>query len=177
MEVVDVDVVIAGAGAGGLLAAQAAARAGARVLVLGGSAGASSWISSLNAALGDADDDRPAGLAADMLRAGGELNDRAVLDRITERIGPEIERLRAAGVPFETRDGLLARRRAAGSSRPWAVYTAAMVGVDIMRLVKNDLSTHRDTVRFVPHGLVVDLTVHDGRIEACWPTPRAGAPG
>jgi aspartate oxidase len=161
------DVLVAGGGASGLMAAYRAYQSGARVLLLTGSGGASSRISSLNCALGYADNDTPADLVRDMLRAGGDVNNRELLAALTHRIGAEIRHLTALGVPFiRSDDGRLGRRQATGSSWTRAVYTEQMVGADVCRCVLAEIE--RDDagsrVSVVKGGVLVGLDVTDGQI-------------
>jgi aspartate oxidase len=135
IENLEVDVLVAGGGLGGLMAAFRARRAGARVAIALGSAGASARISSLNTALGRAPQDQPSGLFRDMFAAGGELADPAVLERLTQRIGQEVDELVNLGVGFHRVGGRLARRRGAGSSANWAVFSGGMIGHDICRVL------------------------------------------
>jgi aspartate oxidase len=160
------DVLVAGSGASGLMAAYHAHRSGARVLLLTGSGGASSRISSLNCALGYTDNDTPADLVQDMLRAGGDVNHRELLGALTHRIGAEIRHLAALGVPFvRSGDGRLARRQATGSSWTRAVYTGQMVGADVCRCVLAEIEGDEGRrVSMVRGGVLVDLDVTDGQI-------------
>jgi succinate dehydrogenase/fumarate reductase flavoprotein subunit len=160
------DVLVAGSGASGLMAAYRAQQSGAHVLLLTGSGGASARISSLNCALGYAANDTPADLAQDMLRAGGDVNNRALLGALTHRIGTEIRHLAALGVPFEhSADGRLARRQATGSSWTRAVYTQQMVGADVCRCVLAEIGRQEGRpVSVVKGGVLVDLDITDDQI-------------
>ncbi len=160
------DVLIAGGGASGLMAAYRAHLAGARVLLLTGSGGASSRISSLNCALGYAENDTPADLTRDMLRAGGDVNNRRLLAALTHRIGDEIRHLTTLGVPFvRSGGGRLARRQATGSSWSRAVYTERMVGADVCRCVLAEMERQQaDRLSIVKSGVLVDLEVTDAQI-------------
>lgn len=164
-ESVDVDVVVAGGGVGGLMAAHTAQRAGARVLLLGGSGGASNRISSLNTALGYAPQDTAAGIFDDMFRAGGYVNDPALVAALADRIGPETLALAEMGVEF-LRDGdRLARRQAAGSTWTRAVFSLGMIGVDIARtLVAEIASFDENPVVHIKGGWLLDLFTEDGRV-------------
>jgi aspartate oxidase len=164
-ELVEVDVLVAGGGVGGLMAAYRAQRAGARVLLLGGSGGASSRISSLNTALGYAEADSPAGLFDDMIKAGGYVNDPSLLAAVTQRIGAEIRHLADLGVPFIRDGSRLARRQATGSSWPRAVYTEGMVGVAVSRqlLAELEAGSNPDPI-LVKGGLLTDLNTVDGQV-------------
>jgi fumarate reductase (CoM/CoB) subunit A len=165
LESLQVDVVVAGGGVGGLMAAYRAMRCGARVLLLGGSAGASNRISSLNTALHYAGPDSAAGLFDDMVRAGGAVNDLHVVAALAARIGRETEALDAMGVPF-VRDGArLARRQAAGSSWTRAVFSQGMIGVDISRRLADEIEAAGDPATMhVRGGLLVELLTVDGRV-------------
>jgi aspartate oxidase len=160
------DVLVAGGGASGLMAAYRARQSGARVMLLTGSGGASSRISSLNCALGYGDNDTPADLARDMLRAGGDVNNRGLLAALTHQIGAEIRHLTTLGVPFvRSDDGRLARRQATGSSWTRAVYTEQMVGADVCRRVLAEIEGHgAGGVSVVKGGVLADLDVADGQI-------------
>jgi succinate dehydrogenase/fumarate reductase flavoprotein subunit len=80
-----VDVLVAGGGVGGLMAAYRARTEGASVLLLGGSSGASSRISSMNTALDYCVDDAPSALFDDMYRAGGYVNNPSVTAAFARR--------------------------------------------------------------------------------------------
>lgn len=173
---VQVDVLVAGGGVGGLMAAYRAQRAGARVLLLNGSRGASSRISSLNSALGYAPADTPAGVFDDMLRAGGNINDPGVVAALAARIGPETVHLADIGVPF-LRDGeRLARRQAAGSTWTRAVYSLGMIGVDISRRLLAEIEAcDAPPALQVKGGLMFELYTGDGRVTgALAHSPRDG---
>lgn len=164
IEELEADVLVAGGGVGGLMAAVRAQLAGARVVVLGGTPGASNRISSLNAALGESQEDEPAGLFDDMLKSGGFINDPSVVAQIAHRSGPEIRFLAELGVPFHRERDRFARRQAAGSSRTWAVYSLGMVGLDICELLSTHLRTALPAATFVTHGILVDLLLRDGEV-------------
>jgi aspartate oxidase len=165
IEAVDVDVVVAGGGASGLMAAYRAHLGGARVLLLTGSGGASNRISSLNCALDYEDADTPAGLAADMFRAGGDVNNPDVVAVLTERIATEIAALADLGVPFVRAGDRFARRQATGSSWTRSVYTARMVGADVCRYVLAELErAAAGRVSIVRGGVVTGLDVSAGRV-------------
>ena len=165
MNELDVDVVVAGGGVGGLMAAYRARLAGARVLLLGGSGGASNRISSLNTALGQDPEDTPARLFDDMFRAGGYVNDPGVVAALTHRIGPETMHLDRLGVPFHRLGDQLGRRQAAGSSWTRAVYSDGMIGVDIARRVLTELQGQAAShFVHVKGGVLTELITREGRI-------------
>jgi aspartate oxidase len=163
METLRADVLVAGGGAAGALASYRALNAGARVILLGGSAGASQRISSMNTALGYDEQDTPAGILDDMLRAGGHVNNLAFVAALAARIGPETRAMEQLGVPFIRQGEGLARRRAAGSSRPRAVFTEVMVGADIVERVLAACSSFEGFVH-LRGARLVDLAVGPGGI-------------
>lgn len=165
MERLATDVLVAGAGVTGLMAALRARDAGARVVLLQGAPGQSNQISSLSAALSSAPWDDPAAFFNDILVAGGFLNAPALVATMTARIGPEIRALEALGLPFH-RDGIgLARRRASGSSRPWAIYSEGMIGREISRALLEQLrASEAPAVSIISGAHLLDLHVDDGAI-------------
>jgi aspartate oxidase len=181
VEEITADVLVAGGGVGGLMAAYSAQRCGASVILLGGSAGASNRISVMNTALGYTQQDTPAALFDDMFRAGGYLNDISLLANICARIGPQTELLGSLGVPFARDKDRYARRQATGSSSPRGVYTLGMVGVDISHHLRARMSTG---VRIVEGATLLDLYTTDGAVTGglvydaksrVWLGVRAGA--
>ncbi|ABL79582.1 MULTISPECIES: FAD-binding protein [unclassified Nocardioides] len=160
---VEVDLVVAGGGVGGAMAAYHAARVGARVLYLGGSGGASARISSFNTALGYDDPDTPDGIVEDMLRAGRHVNHPGVVRALADRVAEETMRLVEMDVPF-VRDGdRLARRQAAGSTWTRAVFSRGMIGADIVRALTERLVAD-ESVTVVNGGLLVDVETADGAV-------------
>jgi succinate dehydrogenase/fumarate reductase flavoprotein subunit len=161
----EVDVVVAGGGVSGLMCAYRAQQAGARILLMTGSGGASSRISSLNTALDDADPDTSAGLFNDMLRAGGYVNNPELVAVLTARIGNDVRDLADLGVPFVAAGELLARRQATGSSWTRSVYSRGMIGVDISRRVLAEIEACAGpTATIVRGGALSHLHVSDGRV-------------
>lgn len=165
VEDIDVDVVVAGSGVGGLMAAYHAQRSGAKVLLLGGSGGASQRISSLNTALGYDEQDTPTGLFDDMFRAGGYVNTPAVVAAMVHRIGAETLHLVDLGVPFLRDQDRLARRQAAGSTWTRAVFSEGMIGADIARRLTAELAKcSAPAVVQVKGGLLLELLTDAGRV-------------
>ncbi|HTX54733.1 MAG TPA: FAD-binding protein, partial [Candidatus Baltobacteraceae bacterium] len=152
MEEIQADVLIAGGGMAGLMAAWRAQGAGARVVLLSGSAGASVQMAGFSTALADRPDDLPADLFDDMFLAGRFLNHPALLAAIVARIGPETRALAEFGVPFEWAEGRLARRQAAGVSQPRAVYTRDMVGATAGKLLLSALQSAQPPACILPGG-------------------------
>ncbi|TAM58570.1 FAD-binding protein [bacterium] len=164
MERIEAGVLVAGGGVAGLMAAVRARMAGARVVVLGGSPGASNRISSLNAALDESPQDEPAALFDDTLCAGGFVNDPRIVAQMTRRIADEIHFLRGLGVPFHHDGVRFARRQAAGSSWTRAVFSLGMIGVDIARALRTQLRATGPPVTFLDHGVLVELLLGDDGI-------------
>ncbi|TAN34691.1 FAD-binding protein [bacterium] len=163
-EELSADVLVAGGGVGGLMAALRAQLSGARVVLLSGTPGASNRISSLNTALGEVPEDAPAALFNDVVRAGGAINNLEVVAAMSERIGAETRFLESLGIPFYHQHGELARRQAAGTTWTRAVYSLGMVGVDISKEIRRRLKAAGSQVTAIPHGLLLQLLVEDGRV-------------
>ena len=166
---IEADVVVAGGGMGGLMAATYAHRAGARVVLLAGVPGASIRMAGFATALLDDTEDRPERLFNDMFVAGGFVNNPRLLAAIVERIGPETRFLEHLGVPFHRQDGRpdgrLARRQAAGVSRPRAVFTLDMVGEDAGRRLTGRLrAAGTPPVWVLDRTFLLDLDCREGEI-------------
>lgn len=169
LERIEADVVVAGGGMGGLMAATYAHMAGARVVLLAGVPGASIRMAGFSTALLDAPEDRPEHLFGDMFIAGGFINNPRLLAAIAERIGPETRFLETLGVPFHRqeghRDGRMARRQAAGVSWPRAVFTTDMVGLDAGQRLTNRLrAAGTPPVWLLDRGFLLDLALRDGAV-------------
>ena len=165
VEEIKTDVLVAGGGMGGLMAAMRAHSAGAQVVLLTGTPGASIRMAGFSTALCDFPEDRPEHLFNDMFIGGGFINNPLLLAALAQRIGPETRFFEELGVPFETRQGKLARRQAAGVSRPRAVFTTDMVGVDVgKRLLKRLRAAAMPDVRVIDRALLLDLDIRDGAV-------------
>ncbi len=164
MEEIRTDVLVAGGGMAGLMAAWRAQRAGARVVLLTGTAGASVQMAGFSTALGEAPDDGPADLFNDMFLAGGFLNDPALLAAIVARIGPETRALEGLGVPFQRANGKLARRQAAGVSRPRAVFSRDMVGAAAGKLLLDQLRSAGTAARILHGAFLLAIEVQEGAV-------------
>ncbi len=158
MERITADVLIAGGGIAGLMAAARARACGATVALLGGTAGGSARVSSFSTALNSPNGDERDDFFQDITAAGASLNHTGLVAEMVDRIGSETLFLDEIGVPLHRNGGALARRQAAGSSRPWAVFTMGMVGADIchalLRLLDNDRGP---TVHQLPGAFLLDL--------------------
>jgi fumarate reductase (CoM/CoB) subunit A len=166
IEQIQADVLVAGGGMAGLMAATHAHVAGARVVLLTGLPGASTRMAGFSTALLDAPEDRPEHLFNDMFIAGGFINNPRLLAAITARIGPETRLLEKLGVPFDRLgDGRLARRQAAGVTWPRAVFNNGMVGQDAGKILLGRLRKAKNPpTRVLERGLLVDLDAQDGVI-------------
>ena len=165
MEEIRADVLVAGGGLAGLMAAARAHLAGATVVLLTGRRGASDRMAGFSTALGDAPEDLPEALFNDMFIAGGFVNHPGLLAAIAARIGPETRFLESLGVPFHRKDGKLARRQAAGVSAPRAVFTLDMVGLEAAKRLMGLLEAGEGPRAQVLHGgLLMDLDVDDGAV-------------
>jgi succinate dehydrogenase/fumarate reductase flavoprotein subunit len=165
VEQIEADVLVAGGGMGGLMAATRAHLAGARVVLLSGLPGASVRMAGFATALLDDPQDRPEYLFNDVFIAGGFVNHPRVVAAMADRIGPETRFFEELGVPFERRGGRLARRQAAGVTWPRAVYTTGMVGQDAGRRLLDRLrEAGSPPVWVLDRGLLMDLDVRDGAV-------------
>ena len=145
------------------MAAYNAHRSGARVMLLGGSGGASSRISSMVTALGQRDIDSPAHLFDDIYRAGGYLSNPALLAELTQRIGPETAHLAGGGVPFHAIDGALARRQTTGCTWPSSVYSLGMIGVDIARHLSVEMEKSKNPPLSMNGAVLLQINMSDNR--------------
>ena len=165
IERIEADVVVAGGGMGGLMAATYAHRTGARVVLLAGVPGASIRMAGFATALLDGPEDRPERLFNDMFIAGGFINHPRLLAAIVERIGPETRFFEQLGVPFHRTEGRLARRQAAGVSWPRAVFTLDMVGEDAgRRLTERLRAAGAPPVWVLDRTFLLDLDCREGEI-------------
>lgn len=165
MEELTVDVLVAGGGLGGLMAATRAQAAGARVALLGGRPGASARVSSFCTALSNSSFDELAGLFNDVFVAGAFLNQSALVADMVGRIEAETWFLDKIGVPLSRRDDRLARRQAAGSSHPWAVFSTGMVGLEACRSLLQRLhSVENPSVVHLGGGILLDLCIQEGSV-------------
>jgi succinate dehydrogenase/fumarate reductase flavoprotein subunit len=165
VETIEADVLVAGGGLAGLMAATRAHLAGAQVVLLTGSAGASVRMAGFATALLDGPEDRPEALFNDMFIAGGFLSHPGVLAAVVERIGPETRFFEELGVPFQRKGGKLARRQAAGVSWPRAVFTLDMVGVAAGEFLTQRLeAAGPPNARLLRGGVLLDLAVQDGAV-------------
>jgi succinate dehydrogenase/fumarate reductase flavoprotein subunit len=148
------------------MAAIRAQMAGARVVLVGGSPGASDRMAGFSTALSDHPQDQPSALFNDMFVGGGFVNNPAVVAAMAERVGPETRFLVEMGLPFERKGDKLARRQAAGTTWTRAVYSLGMIGVDIGKEIEKRLKEAANPpVTLLQGGLLLDLRVVDGAVQ------------
>ncbi|MHB1006428.1 MAG: FAD-binding protein [Chloroflexota bacterium] len=165
MDRLETDVLVAGSGAGGLLAAIRAHLSGARVVLLGGSPGASDRMAGFSTALYQDPQDTPAALFNDMFVGGGFVNNPAMVAAMAARIGQETDFLIAMDLPFHRKEGALARRQAAGTTWTRAVFSLGMIGVDMGKEIICRLrGAGEPAVQVIDGGLLLDLDVADGEV-------------
>lgn len=165
VEELSADVLVAGSGLAGLMAAARAQAMGARVVLLGGGPGASNHVGSFSTALSSVPQDEPAALFNDVLLAGGFLNRPDLVAAVCDRIGRETLFLEGLGVPFHRENGSFVRLQAAGSSWTRAIFAPGMVGVDIRRrLLRRLRAAERAPVVLLQSAFLLDLCVQDGAV-------------
>jgi len=166
VEQIRADVLVAGGGMSGLLAAERARMAGASVAVLTGLPGASIRMAGFATALREAPGDRPEDLFTDMFIGGGFVNNRRLLAAIVARIETETRFFESLDIPFQREPGgTFARRQASGVSAPRAVYTTDMVGDQVGKVLLQRLRDAGEPEAFViGNGFLVDLDVRSGTL-------------
>lgn len=176
MERVTAEVLVVGEGIAGLMAALAAQRRGASVLVIALGGGASGWLQGVNVPLGHADPrDTPAAHYEDIIREGRGISDPALVGDLVEGLAPAFFDLVGLGVEFARDHDRYRQRHASGSTYARCCFVASgMWGPVARRVLRSHLST--GGVRFERLRLVRLLT-HGGRVcGAVAVRPRVGAP-
>jgi len=166
---IEADVLVAGGGMGGVMAAERARLTGARVVLLTAIPGASIRMAGFATALGEGPDDRPEHLFNDIYLGGGFVNNPRLLAAVVERIPQETRFFEGLGIPFvrqsDAPGALLARRQASGVSRPRAVYSTEMVGDQILKVLLERLrSADSPPVSVLENAFLVDLDVAGGEV-------------
>jgi succinate dehydrogenase/fumarate reductase flavoprotein subunit len=169
VEEIRADVLVAGGGMGGIMAAERARLAGARVVLLTALPGASTRMAGFATAIGEGAGDRPQDLFDDMFVAGGFVNSAPMLAALTNRIGRETRFFEELGIPYVRQSdepgAPLARRQASGVTRPRAAYSREMVGDQAMKALLERLrSAGSPQVRVLDNGFLFDVEVADGRV-------------
>ena len=126
-------VLVLGSGVAGYQAANAAARAGAQVSIVGLAKGASPFILGFNACLDNGDPgDSTSQFGADVFQGGYEIADASLVQTLTQQAREAFAELLALGVPFEMDSGRPLLRHLSGSKFPRSVYVKSGTGNAIL---------------------------------------------
>jgi L-aspartate oxidase len=159
------DILIIGSGIAGLSTALAAAPRRVTVISAGACAedGASGWAQGgIAAAIGS--DDTPERHAADTLSAGGHLNDRDTVTRLTVAAPAAVEWLGQIGARWDRHAGALALGREAAHSRARIVHAGGdATGAEAMRALRIAARAAAH-IRIVEHARVFEMIVRDGAV-------------
>jgi len=154
------DVLVIGTGAAGLTAALGCAPRRVTVLTKArlGAGGASPWAQG-GVAVAMGADDAPSLHATDTMVAGAGLNDRAVVDLLTQEGPARVQALLDLGARFD-RDaaGGLALGREAAHSRRRILHAKDTTGAEIVRTLVEAVH-HDPEIRVVEKAFAVDLVV------------------
>jgi succinate dehydrogenase/fumarate reductase flavoprotein subunit len=166
----DTDVVVAGGGAAGMYAAVAAARNGARVVlidknVIGRGGGTIMAQMTCAAALGEAEPDGPAFHTEDTLEAGRGLCDENLAALLCDNAPDRIRELRGWKVDWaEEEDGRIKQVMAPGHSRKRCCYVDFLrTGATISAALRNQIS-RTETIRRLSNVGLTEIVVDDGRV-------------
>jgi L-aspartate oxidase len=159
------DVLVIGTGAAGLTAALGCAPRRVTVLTKArlGAGGASPWAQG-GVAVAMGADDAPSLHATDTMVAGAGLNDRAVVDLLTQEGPARVQALLDLGARFD-RDaaGGLALGREAAHSRRRILHAKDTTGAEIVRTLVEAVH-HDPEIRVVESAFAVDLVLDGGRV-------------
>ena len=162
----EADLIVVGSGVAGLSAAQAAADAGERVLLMTANAlsSGSSWWAQGGIAAAIGQDDRPAYHAADTLAVGASLNDRRAVGVLVNEGRRAATTLLENGVPFEGGAGSPDLGLEAGHGHRRILHagggaTGEMVSSSLLSSVMR-----HECVRLVDNAPVDGLIVERGRV-------------
>ncbi len=132
---IETDVLVIGGGLGGLRAAIAARSAGVHVLVvvkgkLGRSGCSAITTAGYAACLADGDDSA-ARFAADTLKGGGGIGDRALVEILCHEASREVDWLESLGARFQRKGEKFRRTPSGDHSRPRVLLSANNLGTDL----------------------------------------------
>ena len=165
VEELTADILVAGGGVAGLRAALAAAESGCSVLLVHRGDAASPFLNALNVAFSKGPAwDRPPALFADMMLAGGFINEMGLVALCAQRSEAEFRYLERLGVPFVRTAGEPARRQAAGSSAPHAVYAQERVGVAMLAAMRGQIAARGARIRTLAQASLLRLVTEEGRV-------------
>ncbi|MFJ4085416.1 FAD-binding protein [Pseudomonas psychrophila] len=135
------DVLVLGTGIAACQAAIAAAREGAKVLLVGHARGASPFILGFNVPLAASLGDSAGQFEEDTYKGGYSLGNRTLIGLLAREAPIAYEELVQAGVPFERSPDGPALRHLSGSRFPRSVFVKAGTGTAIYRALLAELET------------------------------------
>ncbi|MCE5281428.1 MAG: FAD-binding protein [Deltaproteobacteria bacterium] len=155
------DVLIIGSGLAGLRAAEAAAREGARVTVVGKGTGASPGVMGFNVAMNP--EDHTEIYYEDLLRNGSFINNKKLAKILAEDSVKEVANLEGLGLEFDRKaDGSYDAFQPLGSTHPRLVHYKALTGIKSLSLIGEDC--RKMGVVFEKRIMITQLLRHDNRI-------------
>ncbi|MEI7670752.1 MAG: FAD-binding protein [Deltaproteobacteria bacterium] len=165
MEELTTDILVAGGGVAGLRAALMAVEGGCSVLLVQRGDASSPLLNAFNVAFSNGPAwDRPAVLFADMMLAGCFINEPGLVALCSYSSEAAFRYFEGLGVPFVHTNGELARRQAAGSSTPHAVYTPEKVGAAMLATMREQLAAQSLHIRTLNKASLLRLFKTKGRI-------------
>lgn len=155
------DLLVIGCGLAGVRAAQAAARMGVSVVVVGKGTCASSEIMGFNAAIST--DDSIESYYNDILRSGKGINNGKVAQVLAEGASYEVSYLENMGLTFDKNaDGSHHTLHTLGCTYPRLVHYKTFTGLESCRVLIEDAKKYG--VRFEKQVMITDLIRYEGRI-------------
>ncbi|HEY7492372.1 MAG TPA: FAD-binding protein [Candidatus Tectomicrobia bacterium] len=164
MQEVYCDVAVLGGGAAAMRAAIAAHDAGVKTVMVskqtpGYSGNTVIARSGHSAPFSPAD--TPEVFAADILKAGEDVNHQPIVRALSAEACARLEELVAWGVPFLTRDGRIETQPSAGHSHPRGCYTVKNIATEVARPVRTQVDQRGIVV--LDHIMLHHLLVDNGR--------------
>lgn len=161
-ESIRVDLLVVGAGLAGLRAARQGVLGGLNTAIAWTGPGASPHVLAYNALAEDCGDSFEA-YHTDMLRAGGGLNHPELVTRVVNESKNLNQSLAESGfIPDQNAQGNYLRRHLGGCSYPRSFYVGDSTGIDIVRILWQELREHgvlelKDTQVLIP-------VLHQGQV-------------